>query len=245
MAILLAAATTMELAAALEWSGLPLPSDEGRIECLELPGHDSVLALATGIGPINAALGLGLALGSHELHGVINLGVAGSFDLERLPLCSVAVASSEAWPEFGLHGQAGLDPRGLGLAQARTPDGPVYEHMDLVPEAHARTMGLRLADGWVRIHGLTVAGVSGCPDRAQELRARHASHAPAMESMEGFALALGCLRAGLPFLEIRTISNAVGLRPPTGWDLPGALRALGHAAQTLLRSSHILEEKPC
>ncbi|EMG36907.1 futalosine hydrolase [Desulfocurvibacter africanus PCS] len=231
MAVLIVAATLLELEAALGWTGQPLPAGEGLVVRLDLPAiPGGVLATATGIGPVNAAFGLGMALACHRVRGVLNLGLAGSFDSKRLPLGSLAVAASETWPEFGLYGEAGLDPRGLKLAQAQTPDGPVFGRIGLNPSAAASAMGLHLP-GWPSVHGLTVAGVSGCATRAQELRARHAAD---MESMEGFALALGCLRAGLPFLEIRSISNFVGLRPPQGWDMPLALRALERAARTLL-----------
>ncbi len=232
MAVLCVAATLLELEAALGWTGQPLPASEGPIARLDLtaiPG--GVLATATGLGPVNAAFGLGMALARHDVLGVLNLGLAGSFDPERLPLGTLAAAVSETWPEFGLHGESGLDPAGLKLAQAHTPAGPVFGRIELEPASAASAMGLRLPPGWPTAHGLTVAGVSGCATRAREMRARHAAD---MESMEGFALALGCLRAGLPFLEIRSISNFVGLRPPHGWDMPLALRALEHAARMIL-----------
>lgn len=248
MAILLAAATRMELEAAMGWAGRPIPAAEGQAMPVDLPGQpdsqDGLLALITGIGPVNAAFCLGLALGRHAVRGVLNLGVAGSFSPERLPLGSPVVAISEAWPEFGLHGEAGLDPRGLGFAQYHAAHGPIFDRLDLDPAGAAATMGLRLPREWPGAHGLTVAGVSGCPALARE-RSGHVPDGAGMESMEGFALALGCLRIGLPFLEIRTISNAVGLRPPRGWDLPLALRSLEIAARTLLAPFEGQEEMPC
>ena len=52
--------------------------------------------------------------------------------------------------------------------------------------------------------------------------------------MEGFALALACALAGTPFLELRTVSNRVGARPPRDWDLAGALAGLARTAAQLL-----------
>lgn len=232
MAILFVAATLLELEAALGWIGQPLPAREGltaRLDPPAIPG--GMLATATGIGPVNAAFGLGMALARHQVLGVLNLGLAGGFDPERLPLGSLAAAASETWPEFGLHGETGLDPAGLKLAQAHAPTGPIFGRIELEPANAASAMGLQLPSSWPTAHGLTVAGVSGCATRAREMRARHAAD---MESMEGFALALGCLRTGLPFLEIRSISNVVGQRPPHGWDMPLALQALESAARTIL-----------
>jgi futalosine hydrolase len=51
--------------------------------------------------------------------------------------------------------------------------------------------------------------------------------------MEGFSLALACLQAGIPFLELRTISNLVGSRKPEHWKLDDALQALGEKAREL------------
>ena len=54
-----------------------------------------------------------------------------------------------------------------------------------------------------------------------------------IENMEGFALGFAAMGAGLPFLEIRTISNMVGSRQSGDWDLKGALGGLESAARTL------------
>jgi futalosine hydrolase len=44
--------------------------------------------------------------------------------------------------------------------------------------------------------------------------------------MEGFGVAEAAARHGLPVLEIRAISNAVGPRDREAWRIPDALRAL-------------------
>jgi len=45
--------------------------------------------------------------------------------------------------------------------------------------------------------------------------------------MEGFALALACRTRGVPFLEVRTVSNLVGERDRNKWKLASALEGLG------------------
>ena len=47
-------------------------------------------------------------------------------------------------------------------------------------------------------------------------------------------MAYGARRAHLPFAELRAVSNPVGARPPRGWNLPGALEALGGAVGRLI-----------
>lgn len=227
--LLLVAATELEAAAVLRH----LPSHQP----LSLPSGPARLAVC-GVGPLNAALEAGRWLAGEPLRGVVNLGVAGSFGL-ALPLGSAAVVAEEFFPEFGLHGAGGFDPAGLGFAQALGPDGPVHDRLALSPEAAAAAMGLALPP-LHRARSLTVAGVSGCPARAAELADRYPG-GPLLENMEGFALALGCLRAGVPFLEVRSVSNRVGARPPQDWDLPAALDALALAAARLLAPAEI----PC
>jgi futalosine hydrolase len=47
-----------------------------------------------------------------------------------------------------------------------------------------------------------------------------------VESMEGAAFFYACLAAGVPFAEIRSISNRVEPRNRDAWDLPLAIRNL-------------------
>jgi futalosine hydrolase len=223
----------MELHAALSRMPSPLSEaetlPEGQAHPVLLPCGEARL-LVCGIGPINAALHLGKALAESPARGVVNLGVAGSFDTHQLPLGSVALATEERWPEFGLRTASGMVSDGLGFALANGPDGPIYDRLNLAPDSAAKAMGLAPSPAWPQVRSLTVAGVTGTPERAADLAQRTGTM---MENMEGFALALGCARAEVPFLELRSISNAVGLRPPEGWDLPGALTALGEAAAHL------------
>lgn len=232
MSLVLVAATSVELKAVLKGLGSQAsPPPQGRWTRERLFGRELFL-LTTGIGPINAAWALGRLLGSEsDVKGAINFGVAGSFDLERLPLCAPALVEREIWPEYGLWGEQGLDPRGLTFCLAKGPDGAIWDRMELAPEAVAQRLGLRLWPGLARAASLTVSGVTGTPARCQELRARYAAD---LENMEGFALALGCLQAGTPFLELRAVSNRVGARPPQDWRLAEALDELGRAAARLL-----------
>jgi futalosine hydrolase len=234
--LLVAAATEMELSAAL---GLKVEARQGKLFAASAHGRP-VLALVTGIGVVNAALALGRALEQASAEGtgadgVICLGVAGSFDLAVQPLGSAWLVEREIWPEYGLlfSGQCAADARGLGFSlngsKAAEPDA-IFERLDWDAPAEAATMGLA-PGGLAYAASLTVSGVSADPERARALWERFGA---GLENMEGFALAYGARLAGLPFAELRAVSNAVGARPPKDWDLPGALAALGSAAQRLL-----------
>ncbi|MFN7614153.1 MAG: hypothetical protein ACK5P8_03050 [Phycisphaerae bacterium] len=54
------------------------------------------------------------------------------------------------------------------------------------------------------------------------------------ETMEGAACALVSLRAGIPFVEVRAISNYTGDRAKQAWDIKGALASLERLFATML-----------
>ncbi|OIO05884.1 MAG: futalosine hydrolase [Desulfovibrionaceae bacterium CG1_02_65_16] len=233
--LLVAAATAMELAAAL---GGAAPPRQG--EAVELTAYGRrVLALATGVGVVNAALELGRTLAARpDVAGVLDVGVAGSLDVAAHPVGCVRLIERECWPEYGLLAAGALvaDARALrfslngGPADAPETSGAIFETLQWDALAPLRRLGLE-AGGWTTAACLTVSGVTADAARAGEL---FACFGPCLENMEGFALAYGARRAHLPFIELRAVSNPVGARPPRGWNLPGALAALGGATRRLL-----------
>jgi futalosine hydrolase len=50
--------------------------------------------------------------------------------------------------------------------------------------------------------------------------------APVVESMEGAALHFTCLKEGIPFLQIRSVSNDIGQRDKSKWDIRSAITNL-------------------
>jgi futalosine hydrolase len=189
------------------------------------------LLLVTGIGPINAAYALGRLIGERggRFVGVLNIGIAGAFSFDEHQRGDPVIVDREIWPEFGLWTEEGLDPRGLGLPHGSAGGGTIWNDLPLHPTENARAMGLQLPEGWKRATSITVAGVSGSLHRAESLRLAHSA---SVENMEGFAMGWACSMAGLPFLELRVISNVVGDR--TSWDLKGALGSLGCSVKQLL-----------
>lgn len=222
MAIALLTATVKEMQGALGFMRDPPRVEPGREELLALAGRELVLCV-TGLGVVNAALALGRVLALPDIQGVVNMGVAGSFDLRSLPLGAVCVVRREIWPEYGLLGPDGVDPRGLGFSLGDADGEAVWDRLDLDPRQAAERLDLGLSRFWPQAVSLTVSGVTGTPERAAELSSRFE---PDVENMEGFALAYGCARLNKPFLELRAVSNRVGSRPPVDWDLDLALGGL-------------------
>lgn len=216
--LLIAVAVKAELTAvAPDLAGTDCPEHE----LLPLP-WPGVYGCITGVGPVNAALAMGRVLGQGQITAVLNTGLAGSFNLEAAPLGTMVMASEECWPEYGFWGKNGFCARELGFCQW-TALGGIYDRLPLTDALSI--IGLKLPPESVPRRGvsLTVAGVSGTSERARELERRYGA---LVENMEGFAVAYACARQGLPFVEIRAISNLVGSREPEHRDFPGALAAL-------------------
>jgi futalosine hydrolase len=224
MPLALVTATAAEMRSAL--AGLAVDASiPGRgASPARICGRDMLLVV-TGVGPVNAALETGACLDRYGIAGVLNAGVAGSFDLKRAPLRSVAVATAEVYAEYGVVDDGGLASTArFAFPQWEKGALRVAQRLELSPEDAAKDMTLCLPQGAVFGTGLTVAGVTGTPMRAQALSALHGA---LTESMEGFALALACVTRGLPFLEVRTISNGVGEADRTNWKLNEAMTGLG------------------
>ncbi|MFD4995901.1 futalosine hydrolase [Streptomyces buecherae] len=149
-------------------------------------------------------------------------------------------------------GQAAARPVGLALAAvvvadaivaadlgAETPDGFAavtdlgFGTIRHLPPAHLVRAAAE-ATGGVRGSVLTVSTVTGSAERAAELMARHPG--ALAEAMEGFGVAEAATAYGVPVLEIRTVSNAVGPRDRAAWRIDAALAALTGAFDALARA---------
>ena len=78
---------------------------------------------------------------------------------------------------------------------------------------------------------LTLATVTGTAGTAARLAEAHP--AAVAEAMEGFGVACAAATAGVPFAELRTVSNVIGPRDRSAWRLADAFAALTTAAKSL------------
>lgn len=246
--LLLCAATGPELAhLAPHFTPPGFPGGEGRAAMaggwpemtlwpLRLRQGDA-LCCVTGVGPVNAALALGLALARASgeggpVSGVCCAGLAGAFDLQAFPLRRLCLVREEIWPEFGMHDGQAVSADAFGFPLWRPQGAPAVRDRLPLPDASALTpLGVRApAPDVADCRSLTVAGVSAGPGRAADLHARYGAD---LENMEGFAVAYACARWGVPCMEVRAVSNRAGTRLAVEKDFPGALRALGRALPAL------------
>lgn len=251
MTVLICAAAREELAALIphwERAAARNAADAGLVAEMQLwpvrLKHGQALACLTGVGPLNAALALGLCLARAQAEGqpvdaVLNAGLAGAFDLADLPLRSLCLVREEIWPEYGLNDGRSVTAEAFGfpLWRRAATDGrgqaDVRDRLSLNHAAGLAALGFggpEAALPFRPCRSLTVAGVSASFDRARNLWNRY--HAE-LENMEGFAVAYACARQSIPCVEIRCVSNKVGPRAKDEKDFPGALAALGRILPAL------------
>jgi futalosine hydrolase len=174
--------------------------------------------ITAGVGPVAACVATGCALRSgYDL--VISAGIAGGFPAAEIE--TVVIADSVVHADLGAETADGFS------SMAELGWGPIRFELDdtLCAELARRTNGIR---GSV----LSVSTVTGTQARADEL---HTAFPDAVaEAMEGIGAYAAAAQAGVPFAEIRTISNRVGPRRREEWRIAEALTALSDAFDAAL-----------
>jgi len=213
MNLLIAAATPLEIA--------PLIAHLAPYRVEERPesyntGPDQISVCITGVGSAPAAWAVTRALMARSFDVAIQAGIAGSFD-EAIPLGEVLRVRSDCFSDLGAEeGDRFLDIFEMGL---QDPDAPPFTGGRLV----APEPSCRLAASLRAVDAVTVSTVTG---RASTLERLSSRYHPVMESMEGAAFHYACLQAGVGFVQIRSISNPVGVRDKSRWDIPLAVERL-------------------
>ncbi|MET9961953.1 futalosine hydrolase [Streptomyces sp. NPDC006326] len=200
----------------------PHPDDPVTAEARTLPGGYPVhrrdlpgLAadvLVGGVGPAAAAAGTATALALAEYSLVVSAGIGGGFQ-PAAPPGSLVVADAIVAADLGAETPDGfLDVQALG-----------FGHSVHLPPAELAARAAE-ATGALLAPVLTVSTVTGTAASAAALAARHPL--AGAEAMEGFGVAEAAAAHGLPVLEIRAVSNAVGPRDRDAWRIGDALAAL-------------------
>lgn len=160
---------------------------------------------------------------------VVNIGIAGSYDLELFPTGAAAVISEEHFGDLGFETSGGfvdLFTSGI-LEQDSFPyTGGALKRRKLPYEEIEKVLG-KYMEGI----GVTVQTVTGDASKVQELCNRYNPH---IESMEGAAVYYAALHEEVPFFELRTVSNAVGEQDRKKWDTEAALATLGECCTDIM-----------
>jgi futalosine hydrolase len=223
MPILLVAATKFEIEPLLAAAGLASNWRPATVSALWSNGPD-VDVLITGVGQLQCAYHLGVALTQKRYDMAFNIGIAGSFRQE-FPKRSVVSIIQEELADLGAEDRdERLDLFQMGLLQ---PDLPPFSGGAL----RAPVLDFSALKPFPRVRAITVNRVLGSTRSIEQVAQRYA---PDVVSMEGAAFFYACLSAGVPFIALRSISDFVTPRDKSAWDIPGAIAALCESALPVL-----------
>lgn len=222
---------TLEVSASLEVAGIQTWRGWLGSEPKAIP----VALVVGGCDKVNASHALTCVLLAGCPALVLQVGVAGAYPGSGLSVGDLALATEEVYADTGVLAPEGWrSAQAIGLPLARVGEhvygnvfpldsGLVGAALRVVQEAAWPEPRPRITAG----RCLTSSLVTGRVADGRALAERW--HALA-ESMEGAAAAHVCVLHGVPFLEVRGISNLVADRDKAGWDLNGAAARAAAAA---------------
>lgn len=216
MKVLLVAATTAEIQQTLDFLGL-MP---GKTDVIK-KGDQEIHVLISGVGLMPATFSLTQKLSAEHFDFVLQAGIGGLYvaDIaaEDIELGDLVAVRSEYPGDLGAEDHENyISIFELGFLK---PDEPPFTNGRLVNPM----TGIPFSPLPPLVDSITVHTVSG---HAPTISRRYKDHTLAAESMEGAALHYVCLQMGVPFLQIRAISNYVTPRDRSSWQIGKALRSL-------------------
>ncbi|HUK36540.1 MAG TPA: futalosine hydrolase, partial [Vicinamibacterales bacterium] len=190
-----------------------------------------------GIGAVNTAHALATYLshrGTPSL--VIQTGIAGAYVPADVAVGSVLLADTEIYGDMGVLTPAGWSPMdeiGIPLVEASLSQPARFNEFPL--DATLVAWAASAAGNLIARTGkfVTLSQVTGVRAVGDALYERFGA---LCESMEGAAAAHVCALHGVPFLEVRGVSNLVENRDRAKWRIAEAAAAAQHAVLKLLES---------
>lgn len=194
------------------------------VEGEALRGEFGARCVCVGVGKSAAAVGLCRAIAATSPRGVVTFGVCGAYPVAAagpaLDVGDLCLVTEAVLADDGVEGDAGFaDLRALGLGDPG-PFGADPGWLELARDAGPAALEL--------VRCATVSTCSGSDARSFELARRTSAR---IETMESAALALACRAHGLPWLDVRCVSNRTGPRGSAGWQLETAVQRVQTAVR--------------
>ena len=189
---------------------------EGTLLRERLSGCADAKVIVSGVGPVNAAHGVTVAILEHRPKAIVVCGVGGAYPASGLRVGDVACAAMECYGDLGASSPNGfLDMKALGFPVIASPS-PIFNDLPMQIFPVDR-----------RVKFVTVSTCTGTDDTARSIETRTGG---AVENMEGAAVAHVAHLHGIAVGELRGISNLVTNRDTASWRLKEAATAAQEAA---------------
>jgi futalosine hydrolase len=205
------------------------PAWTGRLDGAE------VVLLAGGMGKTNAAHALTALLEAMPVRGVIGFGIGGAYPGSGLGVGGIALATEAVYGDEGVQAPGGwMSTEGIGIPLWQSGEARTFNRFraDAARVERARTA---LAAAGYDVRTGPFVTVSCCSGTAV-LGAAMVERFPGAlcEGMEGAALAHVAAIYGVPFLELRAVSNLVEDRDLSRWRIRDAAEAAQAAVRVVI-----------
>lgn len=194
----------------------------------KLVGKVQVDFLLTGIGSTSTCYNLTKKIIEAQNYGspytlAVNVGVAGSFDLEKFPIGSIALVETEKFGDSGFMTNNGF----LSLFDSNVLDANLFPYRDgKLHMTPLQEVFDNIFKDFKRANGITIQAVTS----SESLSKMNISDSD-IESMEGASFFYVCLNEHIRFIELRAVSNGVGVSDSSKWETPLALESLKNSCK--------------
>ena len=207
---------------------------EGRL------GSRQALLCVSGMGKVNAAHAAALLLTRYDPQALVLFGIGGAYPSSGARVGDIALAKEEIAGDEGVLTQEGFkDAEYIGIPLLKTATSVIYSTYPaperLVKQSLQSLLACRVMDR-SKIHigtFVTLSTCTGTAERADELERRYHG---LCENMEGAAVAQVAELHGVPWLEVRGISNIVENRDLAKWDIPRAVAVAQRAVRHIVEN---------
>ena len=194
------------------------------IEPLLEEGTNEYKLLVTGLGMVPTTYHLTKVFKEDRPGLAIQAGIAGSFET-NLPLGTTVTVKQDRFADLGVQEQGQWrDLFDMGLTEKNEPpftDGWLINKSEILDRS-------RLAS----VNSITINEINTNRAHIGEIRQKYA---PVIESMEGAAFHYVCLKEEIPFIQLRSVSNYVGERNKSNWQIKKAVENLNKELFNLIR----------
>ena len=182
--------------------------------------------LITGIGSAATTYYLTKKIQQSKPSLIIQAGIAGSFD-ESLPLGTPVIVQKDRFADLGVYEHHQW--KDVFDMKLQDPATNPFTNGWLINPHHELLKKLSIE----QVTSISINEVTTNPERIQEFRKKYN---PSIESMEGAAFHYVCLQENIPFIQLRTISNYVGERDKSHWQMKQAIQNLASTLQGIVSS---------
>ena len=181
----------------------------------------TVNTLVSGIGGFATMYNLTKYCVENRPDFVIHAGICGSFD-DTLELGEVVCVMIDQFADFGViennQWKTGFEMKLISSHKKPFTQGElVAPNTDIVP--------------YPKVIAVTSQTITSTTKQCEDIEKKF--H-PAIESMEGAYVHYVCIQEDIPFVHLRAISNTVGERNKSKWDIETAVTNLHEAINTVI-----------